>query len=234
MRGIDHISIPMWRFGARSCKTMTMCSHPGIAQYSQHISLRQSPAQQQLWRLIQEQPNSMLSSTPEQSQFLGMMCKTINAKRILEVGVFMGYTTLSIAEANPGAEVVALDISEVSVDMGRPYWKLAGVESQVSFHLGPALQTMESFKHECFDFVFIDADKANYQSYYEQAIRLTRSGGLIAVDNVFWKGRVLDVDDSSRQTTAIRHLNSVISSDTRLSALSTVPFADGLTLCMKN
>jgi caffeoyl-CoA O-methyltransferase len=132
--------------------------------------------------------------------------------------------------------VIACDISEEWTAVGRRYWQEAGVDGKIDLRLGPALQTLDHLiaggQGNRFDFIFIDADKTNYKNYYERALVLLRPGGLIAVDNVLWYGRVLDASFDDADTRAIRAFNAELKEDSRV-WLSMLPVRDGLTLACK-
>ena len=148
-----------------------------------------------------------------------------------------GYSALCVALALPtDGRVVACDVSEEWTSIARRYWQEAGVANKITLHLAPALETLDRLLHEgqagSFDFAFIDADKANYENYYERALPLVRRGGLIAIDNVLWSGRVADPSNQEADTNAIRRFNTKLCRDGRI-ALSMLPVADGVTLALK-
>ena len=143
---------------------------------------------------------------------MGLMAKAIGAKRCLEIGVFTGYSALSVALALPAdGKIVALDISKDFTDRARPIWKEAGVADKIDLRIGPALDSLDKMiaaKEGPFDFAFIDADKPNYDGYYERVLKLLRPGGLIAIDNVLWSGAVADTANTEESTKALRALTS--------------------------
>jgi predicted O-methyltransferase YrrM len=175
--------------------------------------------------------------SPEQGQFMQLLVKLIGAKRALEIGVFTGYSSLNVALAlPPDGELVACDVSDEYTAVARRYWHEAGVAGKITLHLGPAVATLQRFlekgQQNSFDFAFIDADKENYDTYYEQALQLVRPGGLIAIDNVLWGGNLMKEpleDESARRIAA---LNKKLHRDERID-LSLVPIGDGLTLARK-
>jgi caffeoyl-CoA O-methyltransferase len=182
-------------------------------------------------------PRAGMQIAPEQGQFMAMLVTLLGARRTLEVGVFTGYSALAVALALPhDGRVVALDISEEWTNVGRRYWQAAGVADKVDLRVGPAAESLQALVAEgCtgeFDFAFIDADKARYDTYYELALQLVRPGGLIAIDNVLWGGSVADPADQDVDTRALRALNEKLHGDTRID-LAMVPIGDGLTLARK-
>lgn len=180
---------------------------------------------------------SMMQIAPEQGAFMAMLTRLINAKRYIEVGTFTGYSALSVALAMPAdGRVDALDISEEYMTIARKHWAAAGQAQKITGHIAPALKTMDRLLNEgganAYDFAFIDADKAGYDAYYEMMLKLVRPGGLIAVDNVLWFGRVIDPNDTSADTAALKALNAKIRGDTRVDTVL-LPFADGIFMCRK-
>ena len=141
---------------------------------------------------------------PEHGQFLALLVQLMGARRTLEVGVFTGYSSLAVALALPNdGRILACDVSEEYTSVARRYWKEAGVDHMIDLRIRPALETLKELiaqrQHSRFDFAFIDADKANYEGYYEYALELVRPGGLIAIDNVLWHGQVIDPDGERRR-----------------------------------
>jgi len=167
---------------------------------------------------------------------MALLVKMIGAKRTLDIGVYTGYSSLCIALALPGdGRVTACDVNREWTAMAKRYWQKAGVADRIELHIAPAQQTLANLlekEAECFDFAFIDADKQNYDSYYEYCLQLVRPGGMIAIDNVLWDGAVADPLIHDADTEAIRTLNSKIHQDKRVE-MSLVPIADGLTLARK-
>jgi predicted O-methyltransferase YrrM len=168
---------------------------------------------------------------------MALLVQLIGAKKTLEIGVFTGYSALCVALAlPPDGKIVACDVSEEYTSVGRRYWQAAGVTDKIDLRLAPALETLDRLLAEeqagTFDFAFIDADKENYDGYYERSLQLIRPGGLIAIDNVLWGGRVADSQVRDKSTQAIRNFNQKLHEDERVT-LSLVPIADGLTLALK-
>lgn len=209
-------------------------------------SLRESEVLKRLREETDKDPNAIMQIPPEQGQFMSFLVKVLGANKALEIGTYTGYSTLCVALALPkNGRVVACDINNNWASVGRKYWKEAGVEQKIDFRLGPALRTLESLiesgESGSFDFAFIDADKGNYDHYYEKSISLLRPGGVIAIDNVLLFGSVvdpsvLDADLRARisdaDINAMRKLNEKIKNDPRIDA-TMLPLADGLTLVRK-
>ncbi|MBX7131770.1 MAG: class I SAM-dependent methyltransferase [Fimbriimonadaceae bacterium] len=181
-------------------------------------------------------PNAGMQISPEQGQFMTMLVRLMGVRRYLEVGVFTGYSSLGVTLAmGPEGRTVACDVSEEFTAVARRYWADAGIAGQIELHLAPGMDTLSSLitsGSEPFDFMFIDADKANYHHYYEAGLRLVRPGGLIAIDNVFWGGKIADEAVQDEDTLAIRSLNAKLATDERID-LAIVPIGDGLTLARR-
>ena len=199
-------------------------------------SLREHPAQMALREATRAHPHAGMQIGPEQGQFMALLVRLIGARRTIEIGVFTGYSALCVALALPDdGYVLACDVSDAYTKIGRPYWQQAGVAQKIDLQLGPALATLDARlaagEASTFDFAFIDADKTAYDDYYERCLRLVRSGGLIAIDNVLWSGSVArpaKTDD----TAALQALNDKLHRDERID-LSLLPIGDGLTLARK-
>jgi caffeoyl-CoA O-methyltransferase len=208
-----------------------------LYDYILDVSLREPPLLEELREETARMPASDCQISPEQGQFMAFLVKLLGARRTLEIGVFTGYSALWVAQALPEeGQIVACDISEAWTAVARRYWKEAGVDDKIELHLAPAAETLNRLIEEgqggSFDFAFIDADKAGYDTYYEQCLTLLRPGGLIAIDNVLRDGRVIHERPPSEGTRAIQRLNRKLHTDPRID-LSLVPIADGLTLARK-
>ena len=181
-------------------------------------------------------PGAGMQIGPEQGAFMALLVELIGAKRALEIGTFTGYSSLCVAGALPAdGKLICCDVSEEYTKVARNYWRRAGLESKIELRLGPAVATLDALIEANvpeFDFVFIDADKTNYGNYYDRALRLVRTGGLIAIDNVLWGGDVANPAENDEDTTAIRALNERVRNDDRVT-LALVPIGDGLTLARK-
>ena len=215
----------------------TLGLEQNIYDYLQSVSLREPEILQQLRHETDQHPLSQMQISPEQGQFMALLVQLMGAKKTLEVGVFTGYSSLIVALAlPPSGKVVACDVSEEYTAIARRYWQQAGVADKIDLHIAPAMDTLDRLlanqEAETFDFAFIDADKSSYDGYYERALQLVRVGGLIAIDNVLWSGRVADPKVQDNRTNTIRALNQKLHQDSRIT-LSLVPIADGLTLALK-
>ena len=216
----------------------TLGLEQNLYDYLLSVSLREPTILSKLRQETAQLPMSQMQISPEQGQFMALLVKLIGAKKTLEVGVFTGYSSLVVALALPeDGKIVACDVSEEFTSIARRYWQEAGVADKIDLHIAPALETLDHLlttgEAGTFDFAFIDADKGNYDNYYEQCLKLIRPGGLIAIDNVLWSGRVADTEIQDNQTNKIRDLNRKLHEDSRIT-LSLVPIADGLTLAIKN
>ena len=210
---------------------------PEMGDYIRDITLRELPVLARLREETAANPQSGMQVSPEQGQYLALMARLIGARRTLEVGTFTGYSALVVAMALPeDGQIIACDINKEWTDIARRYWDEAGVAHKINLRLGPAVETLQALLagggKGTFDFAFIDADKSNYQSYFDSAVELIRPGGLIAVDNVLWHGRVIDPAEQDRDTLAVREFNRKLHIDARVE-ISLVPMGDGLTLARK-
>ncbi|MEI6444374.1 MAG: class I SAM-dependent methyltransferase [Nostocales cyanobacterium ELA583] len=216
----------------------TLGLEQNLYDYLLSVSLREPISLTQLRQETAQMPRSIMQISPEQGQFMALLIKLIGAKKTLEVGVFTGYSSLVVALALPAdGKIVACDVSEEYTSVARRYWQEAGVADKIDLHIAPALETLDKLltagEAGTFDFAFIDADKGNYENYYERSLELIRPGGLITIDNVLWSGKVADTEIQDNQTNKIRDLNRKLHQDSRIT-LSLVPIADGLTLAIKN
>lgn len=208
-----------------------------LADYLRKVSLRDTALMARLREETAKQRYALMQISPEQGQFMALLVELIGARRTLEVGVFTGYSTLCVALALPAdGRVVACDIDPKMTAIAQRYWTEAGVADKIDLRVAPAAETLDGLlangQAGSFDFAFVDADKANYGTYVEQALALLRPGGLLAVDNVLWDGKVADPSADDEDTLAIRAVNESLHRDERVS-LSLVPIGDGLTLARK-
>ena len=208
-----------------------------LYDYLLSISLREPDILASLREETAKHPMIQMQIAPEQGQFMELLVQLMGAKKTIEIGVFTGYSSLCVALAlPPNGQIIACDVSEEYTAIARRYWEAAGVANKISLHLGPAINTLDKLIAEgqagTFDFVFIDADKENYEAYFERSLQLVRNGGLIVIDNVLWSGRVADPQVQDASTTALRSFNDKLRKDPRVT-LSVVPIGDGLTLALK-
>ncbi len=209
-------------------------------------TLREPDVLKRLRKETNSDPHAIMQIPPEQGQFMSFLVKALDVRKALEIGTYTGYSALCVALALPDdGKLIACDINENWVNVGRKYWKEAGVEHKIDFRFGKATRTLDAMiksgEAGSFDFVFIDADKINYDQYYEKSLDLLRPGGMIAIDNVLLFGSVVDADvldaDLKARITdadidAMRKLNEKIRTDSRVDE-TMLPIADGLTLVRK-
>ena len=205
-----------------------------LHDYLLDVSLREPDVLRRLREETASRENANMQIAPEQGQFMALLVQLIGAERTLEVGTFTGYSALVVALAlPPHGRVIACEISEEYADIARRWWAEAGALEKIEIRVAPAAESLDRMLEEGlagrFDFAFIDADKAGYVEYWERCLRLVRQGGLIAVDNVLWDGRVADPANDEESTAAIRAFNAHAQGDDRVD-LSLVPVGDGITL----
>jgi predicted O-methyltransferase YrrM len=227
-----------WKVMASSQPSINDLTISGpLWEYMRSVTLREPEILRRLREETALLPSSNCQISAEQGQFMALLLHLIGARRTIEIGVYTGYSALVVAQALPDdGRVIACDINEEWTAVARRYWREAGVERKIDLRIGQALTTLDdliaSGQGNRFDFVFIDADKTNYANYYERALVLLRPGGLIAVDNVLWYGRVIDASFDDPDTRAIRAFNAQLRQDDRV-WLSMLPVRDGLTLACK-
>ena len=210
---------------------------PSIYDYVLSVSLREPDVLHQLRQATAQHPEGYMQTAPEQGQLLALLVQLMQAKKMIEVGTLTGYTTLWLAQAlPPDGSIIACDVNEDCGAIARHHWQAAGVADQIDLRIAPAVDTLDNLlatgQAGTFDFVYIDADKNNYDAYYEKSLQLVRVGGLIAIDNTLWMGQVIDSKIQDDDTVAIRELNQKIHQDQRVK-MSLVAIADGLTLALK-
>lgn len=207
---------------------------PALYEYILDKSVREHPV---LTRLRHETATMELANmqvAPEQAQFMQFLLRLINAKHVLELGTFTGYSALAMALALPDdGRVITCDVNKEWTKNTHLFWQEAQQDHKITLKMGPAVESLYALLNDGwdkkFDFIFIDADKTNYLTYYELALKLVSPTGLIAIDNVLWDGQVIDPDDVRPQTRDIRKLNDLIKNDPRVH-ISMLPIADGLFL----
>jgi len=218
-----------------SSRTIPMTDR--LYDYLLKVSLREPPLLAALRAETAKLPMAGMQISPEQGQFMALLAELIGARRAIEVGTFTGYSALCVAQAlPPDGKLIACDISEEFTSVARRYWAKSGIADRIDLRLAPALDTLRSLLAGggggSFDFAFIDADKTQYDAYYEAILKLLRPGGLITIDNVLWSGAVADGRKRDADTVALRALNEKLKTDKRIT-LSMLPIGDGLTLARK-
>jgi predicted O-methyltransferase YrrM len=209
-----------------------------LLEYVIEHGVREHPELAALRETTRTHPRAGMQISPEQGQLMQLLVQTIGARRTIEIGVFTGYSALAVALALPDdGHILACDVSDEFTRVGRPFWKRAGVEHKIELVLAPAVNTLDARiaagESGLYDFAFIDADKSNYANYYERCLQLLRTGGLIAIDNVLWSGRVAKpAEPGDADTLALQQLNSALHADARID-LALLPIGDGLTLARK-
>ena len=208
-----------------------------LNDYILSVSLREPEVLRRLREETAALPMAGMQVAPEQGQFMALMARLVNAKQYLEIGTFTGYSVLAVALALPfEGRVVTCDINPDTTSVAQRYWQAGGVANKIELRLAPALETLDKLIGQGqagrFDLAFIDADKENYDGYYERVLRLVRPGGLVMLDNVLWGGDVADAKKHDADTEALRAVNTKLLGDERVD-LSMLPLADGLTLARK-
>lgn len=208
-----------------------------LSEYIRRVSLREHPVLKQLREETARDPAANMQISAEQGQFMALLAKLMHARNYIEIGVFTGYSSLSVALVLPeDGHILACDINPVWTDAAKRYWEQAGVADKITLHLAPAIETLDTLLSEGtpreFDLAFIDADKENYLAYYERILKLLRPGGLIMADNTLWGGSVVDAARCDSDTIGIRKFNDAVFADHRVD-ISLVPIGDGLTLARK-
>jgi O-methyltransferase len=218
-----------------STRTLTLTDE--IRAYLVQHTLREPPVFTALRAETAQMENASLQISPEQGQFMALLVELLGARRALEIGTFTGYSALCVASALPAdGRLICCDVSKEWTDIARRYWTAAGVADRIDLRLGPALATLDDLlaggAAGSFDFAFIDADKGNYDNYYERVLRLLRPGGLVTLDNALSAGRVVQPGPDDASACAVAALNHKLQQDDRVS-ISLVPIGDGLMLARK-
>lgn len=204
-----------------------------VERYIETVGVREHEALAGLRAATDTLPDGAMRSSVVQAQLLALLIEIIGARTVLEIGCFTGYGTLAMALALPeDGRIVSLDVNDHWVAIGRRFWASAGVEERVDFRPGLAVEGLAALADASFDLVYVDADKRSYRLYYEEALRVARCGGIVALDNVLWRGAVADLNDTSRQARSLRELNAMIHTDQRVTPVL-LPIGDGLTIARR-
>lgn len=216
--------------------TRTLTLDDALYRYLCDVSLRDHPVLAAMREANRTHPRASMQIAAEQGQFMQLLVQLLDARSTIEIGTFTGYSALAVALALPeDGRVVACDISREYTDAARLWWEQAGVAHKIDLRIAPALETLDALiaggRAGSFDFAFIDADKTGYAAYYERCLVLLRAGGLVAIDNVLWGGKVAQaaVDED---TAALQAFNLMLRDDARID-LSMLPLGDGLSLARK-
>jgi predicted O-methyltransferase YrrM len=212
---------------------------PLLHSYLEAVGYRKDPLKQRLVEETREKfgPKSVMQINPLQGEFMRSLVYALRPKKIVEVGVFTGYSSLCFASALPDdGHLWCLDVSEEWTNLAKNYWQEAGLTDKITLKLAPAEQSLneliETHGAGSFDMMFIDADKSSYIRYYNLGLELLRPGGVILIDNTLWSGSVASEEANDEDTTALRELNRLISEDSRVN-YALLPMADGLTFITK-
>lgn len=210
---------------------------PAVVEYVLNTSVHEPEILARLRQETAAHPKANFQIPPEQGQLMRVLIRMSKAHRAIEVGVFTGYSSLTMALAlPPDGSIIACDVSDEYTQIARRYWAEAGVTGKIDLRIAPAKETLEGMIADGhsgeFDFAFIDADKTGYPVYYEQCLKLLRTGGVIALDNMLSRGRVMDPANQDPDVVALRSVNELIYNDDRVDAML-LPFGDGLTLAVK-
>jgi predicted O-methyltransferase YrrM len=208
-----------------------------LYQYLLSVTPPVTDVMQRLRDETAELPMGMMQISIEQGQLMQLLVELIGAKRTLEVGVFTGYSSLVVAQALPAdGRIVACDVNEEWTGIARRYWHEAGVANKIDLRLGPAAETLQALvdagEAGTYDFAFIDADKSNYDAYYELCLKLLRKGGLLSIDNTLWSGKVADETVTDADTSALRAINAKLAADDRVTGCL-IPVGDGYSIALK-
>ena len=210
---------------------------PTVVDYVLANSVHEPDVLRRLREETANHPKSNFQIPPEQGQLMRVLLRMASARKVIEIGVFTGYSSLSMALALPAdGRILACDVSDEYTQIARRYWKEAGVTEKIDLRIAPAKQTLDRIISEggsgTYDFVFIDADKTGYPGYYEQCLKLLRPGAAMALDNMLSRGRVMNPATDDSDAAALAALNRFIHEDERVDAML-LPFGDGLTLLVK-
>ncbi len=216
-------------------QTITMTDE--LYEYMLKVSLREPEVLRELRLKTAKMSTGGMQIAPEQGQFMAFLVRLMGAKKVLDVGVFTGYSSTVVALALPEeGRLVGFDTNLEWTKMARQTWEKAGVSHKIDLKMGYAVDSLnallEQGEAESFDFAFVDADKQSYDNYYELCLKLLRVGGVMALDNMFQEGKVLHPENEAEQIKIIDQLNQKIAQDERVQ-ISLLPLADGLMLVQK-
>ena len=208
-----------------------------LYEYMLSHSIRQHQTETELRQQTKKMPTAKMISTPEATQFVAFLTKLIQAKKVIEVGVFTGVTTLAMALAMPNdGYILGCDHNEEWTRIAKKYWEQAAISNKIDLQIGDAVETLETQikngKANSFDLAFVDANKNAYPQYYELCLELLRPGGLLIFDNALWSGRVADEDDKDSKTIAMRAIIDKLHHDKRMDTCL-IPVADGMAMGIK-
>lgn len=208
-----------------------------VYEYLLGCSLREPTVLSRLREATAVLPESQMQIGPDQGQLMALLVRLIGARQCIEIGTYTGYSALAVALALPAdGRLLACDVNAEWTEIGRRFWREAGVESKIDLHIKPALQTLDELleqgRENAFDFAFLDADKPNYGAYYEKLLLLVRPGGLIAVDNTLALAGAPIVHQSTANAAAMRSFNDSVHHDERVD-LALLSIGEGLTLLRK-
>ena len=208
-----------------------------LYDYLLDASVKESDILKRLREETAQLPQSGMQISPDQGQFFAFLIQLIGARKALEVGTFTGYSATAVASAlPPDGKLICCDVSAEWTSVGKRYWSEAGVADKIDLRLGPAVETLDALiaadESGSFDFAFIDADKTEYDDYYERSLKLMRANGVIAIDNVLWQGNVADPEHMDESTEALRAIARKVRDDDRVSACM-LAVGDGVTLARK-
>jgi predicted O-methyltransferase YrrM len=208
-----------------------------LSKYIEDVSLREHDILKKMREESFDEKTINMQSSPQQAQFICFLANLINAKKILEIGIYKGYTTLALALNTPSeVKITALESNKEWAEIAMSYWVGAEIDHKICLKLAPALDSLIELNSETeqnyFDLIFIDADKKNYINYYEESLNLIKNNGLIIIDNILWGGDVINPNSTDERTKVIRTLNELLKNDDRIE-LTLLPIRDGITLIRK-
>ena len=227
---------------ARNASTTAKFCNPifvskAVNDYTLKLGFKESSPAERLRLETANHERSRMMGDPIEAALFAVLLPAMGVRKVIEVGVYTGYTTLVMAQAlGKEGKIVALDVTDEYCEIGKKYWKEADVYSQIDLRIAPAMESLEKMiengEEGTYDFAFIDADKTNYRNYYEILLKLIRTNGIIALDNVLWSGRVLDESVTDEDTVALRGISKHVYEDDRVEHVL-LPFVDGVTLVRK-